>query len=174
MIHSGVSSFNQFIHELSVDSDESSLDYSSGEEDCFGNESPPTPSSQSSRGSRPRAGFHVKNVWHWTERIRCIFLWILLPAKFLLGIPFRIFHFFFIRWSGSSSTPGSPWPSIKRMHSHKDHVVHRTTDRRRGVIEVSPLHLLVSSGFPPLTSLNTMKCCTDTFIYVISGLTSIY
>lgn len=137
-MENGVSSFNQFIHELSVDSDDSSLDYSSGEEDGFGNEYPATPSSQGSRGSRSRAGFHVKNVWHWTERIRSIFLWILLPAKFLLGIPFRIFHFFFIKWSGSSSTPGSPWPSIRRVHSHKDHVVH-TTDRRRGVIE--DLHL---------------------------------
>ncbi|XP_022137231.1 lipase member N isoform X2 [Momordica charantia] len=140
-MENGVSSFNQFIHELSVDSDESSLDYSSGEEDTFANanEYPASPSSHSSRGSRSRASVHVKNVWHWTERIKGIFLWILLPAKFLLGIPFRICHFFFIKWAGSSSIPGSPWPSIKRVHSHKDHVVHRTTDRRRGVIE--DLHL---------------------------------
>lgn len=54
-MENGVSSFNQFIHELSVDSDNSSPEYSSGEEDTdrysdrF--DCPPSPASQSSRTS---------------------------------------------------------------------------------------------------------------------------
>ncbi|KNA16243.1 hypothetical protein SOVF_090980 [Spinacia oleracea] len=47
---SGVSSFNQLIHELSVDSDASSVEYSSGDEDD-GYSSPASPGSQSSRVS---------------------------------------------------------------------------------------------------------------------------
>ncbi|KAA8542681.1 hypothetical protein F0562_023820 [Nyssa sinensis] len=52
-MENGVSSFNQFIHELSVDSDtSSSMDYSSGEEDTDGGIHPASPLSQSSRVSR--------------------------------------------------------------------------------------------------------------------------
>ncbi|GFZ12211.1 alpha/beta-Hydrolases superfamily protein [Actinidia rufa] len=51
-MENGVSSFNQFIHELSVDSDtSSSVEYSSGDEDSDGNIHPASPSSQSSRRS---------------------------------------------------------------------------------------------------------------------------
>ena len=135
--HSGVSSFNQFIHELSVDSDTSSIDYSSGEYDLDGI----CPASPSSHGSRTsRTSTRVNHGWHWTDWMAYIFSWILLPARFLLGIPFLLFRLLNIRGS-ISSDPGSPRPmhfhSFRKTLTSKDHVVHCTTDRRRGVIEVS-------------------------------------
>ncbi|XP_021292080.1 lipase member N-like isoform X2 [Herrania umbratica] len=74
-----------------------------------------------------------------------IFSWILLPARFLVGIPLLLFRLLNIWGSRASSDPGSPRPrhfhSFRKVHTHKDHVVHRTTDRRRGVIE--DLHLAI-------------------------------
>ncbi|XVE58722.1 hypothetical protein DITRI_Ditri04bG0191700 [Diplodiscus trichospermus] len=74
-----------------------------------------------------------------------IFSWILLPVRFLLGIPFRFFRLLNIRRSRACSDPGSPHPrnfhSFRKVHSSKDHVVHRTIDKRRGVIE--DLHLAI-------------------------------
>ncbi|OAY59280.1 uncharacterized protein LOC110624698 isoform X2 [Manihot esculenta] len=106
-MENGVSSFNKFIHDLSVDSDSSSEDYSSAEEDSDGL-CPASPLSQSSRVSRANS---------------------------------------FRKNSGGSSTSlrGSHMPSrlhsIRRGHNPKDHVIHHTTDRRRGVIE--DLHLAI-------------------------------
>ncbi|EOY20957.1 Alpha/beta-Hydrolases superfamily protein isoform 2 [Theobroma cacao] len=138
----GVSSFNQFIHELSVDSDTSSIDYSSGEDDLDG----VYPASPSSYGSRiSRTSTRIKNDWHWTDWMAFIFSWILLPARFLLGIPFLLFRLLNIWGPRASSDPGSPRPrhfhSFRKVHTPKDHVVHRTTDKRRGVIE--DLHLAI-------------------------------
>ncbi|GLU13335.1 hypothetical protein SLE2022_299730 [Rubroshorea leprosula] len=139
----GASSFNQFIHELSVDSDTSSVDYSSGEEDDHDGIYPLSPTSQSSCASRTST--QVNCSWHWTDWIAYIFSWILLPAKFLLGVPFHLFHVSYMRQSRAPATPRSPRPlhfhSIKKPHAPKDHVVYRTTDRRRGVIE--DLHLAI-------------------------------
>lgn len=141
---SGVSSFNHFIHELSVDSDSdgSSLDYPYGDEGSSdGDTSPGSPLSQSSRVSR--ASSFSRNDRHWMGWmwIRYIFFWILLPARFLLGIPVRIFQSSYSRSSNGSSAPGSSQVlqarAINKMQTLKDHIVHRTTDRRRGVIEVS-------------------------------------
>ena len=132
-----MSSFNQFIHELSVDSDVSSLEYSSGEEDSDGYESPESPSSQSSRASR--ASFSNYG-WHQMDWMQCILRWIVVPVKFLLGIPFRLFQLAYSGVSKALSTSGNQQPS--QVHSHnrvqslKDQIIHRTTDRRRGVIEV--------------------------------------
>ncbi|XWS50702.1 hypothetical protein CRYUN_Cryun12cG0109200 [Craigia yunnanensis] len=141
-MENGVSSFNQFIHELPVDSDTSSIDYSSGEDDLDGI----YPASPSSHGSRTsRTSIHVNRDWHWTDWMAYTFSWILLPARFLLGIPFLLFRLLNIWGSRSSSVPGSPRPmhfhSFRKVHTSKDHVVHCTTDRRRGVIE--DLHLAI-------------------------------
>ncbi|KAL6281559.1 hypothetical protein ACE6H2_018440 [Prunus campanulata] len=145
---SGVSSFNHFIHELSVDSDSdgSSLDYPYGDEGSSdGDTSPGSPLSQSSRVSR--ASSFSRNDRHWMGWmwIRYIFFWILLPARFLLGIPVCIFQSSYSRSSNGSSAPGSSQVlqarAINRMQTLKDHIVHRTTDRRRGVIE--DLHLAI-------------------------------
>lgn len=142
---SGVSSFNQFIHELSVDSDTSSLDYSSGE-DSDGIY-PATPSSRSSRFSR--SSTFAKYETHWTEWITYIFSWILLPAKFFLRIPLHLFHLSYARRSKTPSDQEgyqpSPRRSFRKTGTLKDHVVHRTTDRRRGVIEVPSLTIFILS-----------------------------
>ncbi|XVF50634.1 hypothetical protein PTKIN_Ptkin04bG0117600 [Pterospermum kingtungense] len=139
-MENGVSSFNQFILELSVDSDTSSIDYSSGEDNldgiCLA-----SPSSNGSRTSRTSTA--INHDWHWTDWMAYIFSWILLPAKFLLRIPFLLFSLLNIWGSRSSSDIGSPYPrnfhSYRKVNSSKDHVVHRTIDKRRGVIE--DLHL---------------------------------
>lgn len=139
-MENGVSSFNQFIHELSVDSDTSSLDYSSGEEDSDDNISPASPLSQSSRISR--ASSFRKHDRHMVSWIGCIFVWLLSPVRFLLGIPFQLYHAFYVRGPIEPTTPGSLPPS--HLHVAKkalDNVVQRATDRRRGVIE--DLHLAI-------------------------------
>lgn len=142
-MENGVSSFNQFIYELSVDSDTSSVDYSSAEEDSDRNIYPASPSSQSSRVSG--ASTFTKYERHRTGWIRCIFFWILLPAKFLMGIPVYLYRSLFNRVSKapalSRSHQHSGLHSIKRVFTLRDQIVHRTTDRRRGVIE--DLHLAI-------------------------------
>jgi len=136
--YSGVSSFNQFIHELSVDSDtSSSLDYSSGE-DSDGNTHPTSPLSHSSRVSR--ANSFTKPDRRRTHWIGWIFSWILVPINFLLGIPLYLYRSSFCRQSRVPTNAESFQPSIlrspRRSHGLKDHFIQRTTDRRRGVIEV--------------------------------------
>lgn len=165
---SGVSSFNRFVHELSVDSDPSSIDYSSGEEDIDGI-TPASPSSHCSRVSR--ASSFTKYERHWTGWIISILSWILFPAKFLLGIPFYIGRLSCTRGSKAPSTSHRPLQlhsSIRRVHNTKDHVVHSTTDRRRGVIEVclvtcinlssSTTHLDVCKQI--ITSLTSFSPCS--------------
>ncbi|KAJ7973899.1 Lipase [Quillaja saponaria] len=138
-MENGVSSFNQFIHELSVDSDTSSIDYSSGEEDSDGDIFPASPSSQSSRVSGGSTSDKYDR-W-WISSIRSTLLWILFPIRFFLGIPFRLLK------SGSKvpcvsgGDRRSRLHSIKKVQALKDHIVHRATDRRRGVIE--DLHLAI-------------------------------
>ncbi|XVF50640.1 hypothetical protein PTKIN_Ptkin04bG0118300 [Pterospermum kingtungense] len=138
----GVSSFNKFIHELSVDSDPSCMDYSSGEDDLDGIY-PASPSSHGSRTSRTRTC--INDDWHWTNWMAYIFSWIFLPARFFLAIPFLFFRLFNICGSRASSDPRIPslrkFDSFRKVHTSKDHVVHRTIDRRRGVIE--DLHLAI-------------------------------
>ncbi|CAN1788087.1 Lipase member N [Linum perenne] len=140
-MENGVSSFNKFVHELSVDSDcdTSSSDYSSAEED---NEMyPPSPSSYSSRVSntipfRRNSGLLIR----WVAFIISL---IIAPLKILLGFPLLLYGIVCTKgptishheeiYQNSQSAP------IKRAQSLKDLIIHRTTDRRRGVIE--DLHL---------------------------------
>ncbi|KAL5544720.1 hypothetical protein UlMin_008504 [Ulmus minor] len=142
-MENGASSFNRFIHELSVDFDTSSTDYSSGEEDDDDNICPASPMSQSSRLSRSST-FGKYDRRRSTGLIEYLFLWIIFPIKFLLGIPKCLYHFT-CRGSNSSSNTGgdhsSNLHSTKKMQSLKDHMLHRSTDRRRGVVE--DLHLAI-------------------------------
>ncbi|XP_062116967.1 uncharacterized protein LOC133830881 isoform X2 [Humulus lupulus] len=140
----GVSSFNHFIHELSVDSDTSSIDASSGEED-YDDICPASPFSQSSRASRSSSfSRHDRRRTGW---IAYIFQWLLFPIKFLLGIPFHVYRLSY-GGSKSSSTLGSDQfsnlHSFKRVQTLKDHIVHRTTDKRRGVVEDLQLAIEIS------------------------------
>ncbi|CAA7032468.1 unnamed protein product [Microthlaspi erraticum] len=133
-MHNGVSSFNQFIHELSVDSDTSSLEYSS-EEDSNGMSTPP--SSPLSQGSlRAWATLPANYESHWTEWVTSILWLVLIPSRVLLWVLLSLF--------GRQNSPTSPRTRYK--HSSRPyfsklipgkghHVPNRTTDRRRGVIE---------------------------------------
>ncbi|KAL0651566.1 hypothetical protein Bca4012_094257 [Brassica carinata] len=106
----GVSSFNRFIHELSLDSDTSILEYSSleddEEEDSDGISTPPSPLSQTSLRSWASLPEYYES--HWTD-------WI------------------------TQDSPMSPRRRYRRssrpIPGKEHHVPIRTTDRRRGVIE---------------------------------------
>ncbi|KAK4752550.1 hypothetical protein SAY87_021348 [Trapa incisa] len=143
-MENGVSSFNQFIHEFSDGSDTNSiLDYSEEEYDGDEDTYTPSPLSHSSRRFRT-SSFSIRGK-RQSSRIRHVFSWVLFPLQLPFAIVSRIFHFLSIR-----RPRGSP-PSITQSHSHvnpvmkarvlKDHVIQRTTDRRRGVIE--DLHLAI-------------------------------
>lgn len=133
----GVSSFNQFVHDLAVDSDASSIsDYSSEEEDINEN-SCPSPLSQSSRFSRASSlSRHERHGMGW---LNSIFSLILFPVKLFLATLARLLFFPFyrkVRTSSSERQKPSSSTSLNRVQTLKDYVFQRTTDRRRGVIEV--------------------------------------
>ncbi|KAI3726803.1 hypothetical protein L1987_66609 [Smallanthus sonchifolius] len=177
-MENGVSSFNQFVHELSMDSDSaSSVDYSSGEDvdDDDDDISPASPSSQSSRFSR--ASSYTKRQKNWAHLIFSIFGWLLLPARLILGIPFYLYSMFFSRGlKGPTSTPGRFQTS--QVHSGRkalDHVVQRATDRRRGVIEdlhlgmeifiesiFDGIHKIAACFLSPIDSLRSLLSWTST------------
>ncbi|WOG93765.1 hypothetical protein DCAR_0313052 [Daucus carota subsp. sativus] len=132
----GVSSFNQFIHELSVDSDMgSSVDNSSGEDYSDDGATPLTPRSESSQASS-ELSFSKHDMCQAKLALcfRYILAWILFPAKFLAGI----LTYFYI----ANTTLGN----LQHLYSEsktkmlKDHSVQHAIDRRRGVIE--DVHLL--------------------------------
>ncbi|XP_010695732.2 uncharacterized protein LOC104908335 isoform X1 [Beta vulgaris subsp. vulgaris] len=132
----GVSSFNQLVHELSVDSDTSSVEYSSDEDDGYS--SPASPKSESSQISWASSAREHDNR---RTLIGYILSWILFPFKFLLGLPLWFYRLLFSRGSRSQSTQHpSHLHSPRKLPSLRDHFV-RATDRRRGVIE--DLHLAI-------------------------------
>ncbi|CAA0218150.1 unnamed protein product [Arabidopsis thaliana] len=138
-MHNGVSSFNHFIHELSVDSDTSSLDYSSGDDDSDGMSTPPSPLSQSSL--RSWASLPANYESHWTDWITFTVWWALLPARILLWVPLYLLRLLARRNSRMQPlSPGryqhSSRPCFSKAIPGKEHdVPNRTTDKRRGVIE---------------------------------------
>uniref|UniRef100_A0A1S4CTU4 Partial AB-hydrolase lipase domain-containing protein n=3 Tax=Nicotiana TaxID=4085 RepID=A0A1S4CTU4_TOBAC len=141
-MENGVSSFNQFIHEFSIDSNaSSSLECSLKEEDCDENICPKSPLLQSPRASR--ASSFTMQRSHWVHLLGYIFSWFFFPVKFMVGIPLYLYGS--SRSTGASSTSGSLQPSniqaTKRLRSLRDHFVQRATDRRRGVVE--DLHLAI-------------------------------
>ncbi|XP_045790577.1 gastric triacylglycerol lipase-like [Trifolium pratense] len=140
-MENGASSFNQFIYELSVDSDNSSFEYSSsGEEDSDRCECPPSPASYSSRASDAAYTKFNRHQMNW---IQYILLWILLPIKFMLRIPLRLLRLSYFVVSKALHVSREKRPphlhAYKRVQSLKEHFIHRATDRRRGVVE--DLHL---------------------------------
>lgn len=143
-----MSSFNQFIHELAMDSDVSSLEYSSGEEDADDYDYPDTPSSASSRASRASSTNYGRRQvdWNW---VQYILLWISVPVKFLLAIPFHLFQLVYSMVSKPLSVRGNQRSaqshSHARVQSLKDQIIHQTTDRRRGIVEVVKLFISLLS-----------------------------
>ncbi|CAI0450651.1 unnamed protein product, partial [Linum tenue] len=140
-MENGVSSFNKFVHELSVDSDSdtASSDYSSAEEDD--GMYPASPSSHSSRVSNAMS--FRRNNGRSIGWFAFIFSWVIMPLKILLGVPPYLYGIFFTKESTTypleGSHQGSQSAPINRVQSRKDHFIHHATDRRRGVIE--DLHL---------------------------------
>ncbi|KAL9239415.1 hypothetical protein vseg_013741 [Gypsophila vaccaria] len=133
----GVSSFNQLIHELSVDSDTSSVEYTSGEEDGYS--SPPSPKSESSHVSRASSVTEHDKSWTMAGYL---FSWVLFPFKILLGLPFRFFRLFSREDTTSRIQRRRRLQSPRKLQtaqSLREHFEHHATDRRRGVIE--DLHL---------------------------------
>ncbi|QCD92143.1 lysosomal acid lipase/cholesteryl ester hydrolase [Vigna unguiculata] len=143
-MENGVSSFNQFVYDLSVDSDNSSFEYSSEDDDSEiysdGLEYPPTPASQSSRTSEAS---NTKFSRHRKDWIQFIKLSILFPFKLLLWIPLNLFRLVYYGVSKAMSFSRNKRPPPLRAHNRvlslKDHIIHRATDRRRGLVE--DLHL---------------------------------
>nr|XP_043614863.1 uncharacterized protein LOC122586905 [Erigeron canadensis] len=148
-MENGVSSFNQFVHELSMDSDSaSSVDYSSGEEsngdyddddDDYDYVSPPSPSSQSSRFSR--ASSRSRREKHRSHWFFSLVMWLLLPVRLITVIPLYLYSVFL---SKGLKGPTSSQERVQTSQVHAgrktlDYVVQLATDRRRGVIE--DLHL---------------------------------
>ncbi|KAJ6796660.1 uncharacterized protein M6B38_201985 [Iris pallida] len=140
-MENGVSSFNEFIHDLSVDSDtSSSVDYTSGEDDSDEDMLPGSPLSHTSRLSHTsnfnrydRYLMHLVKYW---------FSWILWTVTLFLWIPIAICQLVWLRRIGSNQTPSHDQLSGSRKSVHvKDQIVTRTTDRRRGVVE--DLHLAI-------------------------------
>ncbi|XP_026660856.2 uncharacterized protein LOC103708190 isoform X2 [Phoenix dactylifera] len=139
-MENGVSSFNEFIHELSVDAETSStVDSISGEEDNEESMFPASPMSQSSRLS------HTSSLSRYDRRvlrvIKCLLSWILWPATFLLKVPLILFESAGV-WRVGTFPKNSPKGHqsscshlTKKSVQLKDHVVQRATDRRRGVVE---------------------------------------
>ncbi|GAU41537.1 hypothetical protein TSUD_140680 [Trifolium subterraneum] len=152
-MENGASSFNQFIHELSVDSDNSSVEYSSsGEEDSDRCECPPSPYS-----SRASEAAYTKFNRHQMNWIQYILLWIVLPIKFMLRIPLRLLRLSYFVVSKALHISREKRPphlhAYKRVQSLKEHFIHRATDRRRGVVEAAHLVLSPSKAFGALFSL---------------------
>ncbi|XP_030521337.2 lipase 3-like isoform X1 [Rhodamnia argentea] len=168
-MENGVSSFNQFIHELSVDSDaSSSIDYSSEEDFSDDNicPSPLSPSSHASRASSFSRYGGKRMGW-----LRVILSWILLPANTLLAIVSRLFYSSYPSSARSALLTESEKPShvssVKKLHSLKDHIIHRTTDRRRGVIE--DLHLAIEIFIEALFEIvQKAACCLVSPVEVIA------
>ncbi|GAB2209564.1 hypothetical protein Droror1_Dr00026783 [Drosera rotundifolia] len=141
----GVSSFNQFIHELSVDSDASSLEYSSGE-DSDEDISPVSHMSQSSQFSQGSRIPKYDQYWeYWAHFIGNVISWILFPLKILVRVPCYFYRLLFSRGNRSPTiSRHRHLNSPRRLQSLKDQVVHHATDRRRGVIEDLQLAIEIS------------------------------
>ncbi|XP_062211819.1 uncharacterized protein LOC133912879 [Phragmites australis] len=144
-MESGVSSFNDFIHELSVDSDtESVADSIPGDDDNEESICPPSPLSQSSRLSH--ASSFGRRDRRLRRHIRYVVSWILWPLRFFLSLLFILFNaikFRIVRTSakGAESPHLSRTGPAKKSFHIRDQFLQRATDRRRGVFE--DLHLAI-------------------------------
>ncbi|CAM0881285.1 unnamed protein product [Alopecurus aequalis] len=144
-MESGVSSFNEFVHELSADSDsESVADSVPGDDDNEEFVCPPSPLSQSSRLS------HTSSFSRRDRRLRRLIRyavsWIIWPVRYFISLLLILFNAVKYRISRTSAkTPESPYLSrsisAKKPIHMKDQVLQRTTDRRRGVFE--DVHLAI-------------------------------
>ncbi|CAN6445980.1 unnamed protein product [Victoria cruziana] len=178
-MENGASSFNQLIHELSAEYDPSSIsDCASGDEDDDDSSQPATPLSQVSRFSR--ASYFPRHDRHQVFWIGSFLLWIFWPLIFLIRIPMRIFHSPGAKKDAFTCVDGCA--NHRHTHSHskkinlnKDHLMHHTTDRRRGVVEDLQLaiEIFIESVFEKFHSvahhlLSPFATCQLLFRYIFS------
>ncbi|KAK4776335.1 hypothetical protein SAY86_005023 [Trapa natans] len=151
-MENGVSSFNQFIHELSVNSDESSCKGDLSEDEDSDEHSSPPPLSQVARVSRTTSFSRLnRRRTCWST---LMFSWLLLPAKLFLSILLLLLSHFSSS-QGSITSPAaeneisSLANSLSKVNALKDHIIHRATDRRRGVVEDLQLatEIFIESSF---------------------------
>ncbi|KAL8216084.1 hypothetical protein R6Q57_022921 [Mikania cordata] len=136
-MENGVSSFNHFVHELSVDGvDHSSEDEIDEYDDTY--IYPATPLTPNLKFSRATSfAKHEKKRQHW---FISIVMFLLIPARIMFGIPFYFCKRIFNRGVRSHTTNYHRRVSSSNATKKAlDHVVQRATDRRRGIIE--DLHL---------------------------------
>lgn len=133
-----MSSFNHFVHELSVNYDStSSVDYSSEDDiDDYddANICPATPFTPNLKFSRATSFVkRERNRRHW---IISIIMFLLIPARIFLAIPCYICKKIFHRGGTAHTTNHRRVQSQLSAKKALDHCVQRATDRRRGIIEV--------------------------------------
>ncbi|XP_078431020.1 uncharacterized protein LOC144702890 [Wolffia australiana] len=135
----GVSSFNQFIHDLSLEFEPPDADYMSGDETYYDEDSlPASPLSQSSRLSRASSfSRYDRSRWRKIRRMISFVFW---AIKFFFLLPLVVFRSLGfgraeVRSSDISSEQSPSSLRRERSANVKDHIVHRATDRRRGVVE---------------------------------------
>lgn len=134
---SGVSSFNHFIHELSVNYDSaSSVEYSSGEDIDDYDDAYMCPASPITPGFRFSRAPSFKRERHRRHWIISIIMFLLLPARIIFGIPLYVLKKIFHRSIRAHTTHHRRVQSSHTAKKALDHVVQRATDRRRGIIEV--------------------------------------
>ncbi|KAD4385436.1 hypothetical protein E3N88_25604 [Mikania micrantha] len=136
-MENGVSSFNHFVHELSVDG----VDHSSEVEIDEYDDTyiyPATPLTPNVKFSRATSfAKREKKRQHW---FISIVMFLLIPARIMFGIPFYFCKRIFNRGVRSHTTNYHRRVSSSNATKKAlDHVVQRATDRRRGIIE--DLHL---------------------------------
>ncbi|XP_074376400.1 uncharacterized protein LOC141717982 isoform X2 [Apium graveolens] len=140
-MENGASSFNHFIHELAVDSDEcSSVDYLSEEDNSDDSFSPSTPLSQRSRVLKSTSiGRRGRRRGRRSRCFRFILAWLLFPARLMIRILFYIFRVSPSRSLNvatvSDNVPPKDSSTSKKATTPKDHIVQHATDKRRGLIE---------------------------------------
>ncbi|KAJ0750821.1 putative triacylglycerol lipase [Helianthus annuus] len=141
-MENGVSSFNQFVHELSVDFDSlSSSGEHSAEDDVDDYDDayicPATPLTPNLIFSRATSfAKRERNRRHW---LMSIVMFLLIPARIMFGIPFYFCKRIFNKGVRAHTTQHKRVSSANAAKKGIDHVVQRATDRRRGIIE--DLHL---------------------------------
>ncbi|KAJ0571157.1 putative triacylglycerol lipase [Helianthus annuus] len=141
-MENGVSSFNQFVHELSVDFDSlSSSGEHSAEDDVDDYDDayicPATPLTPNLIFSRATSfAKRERNRRHW---LMSIIMFLLIPARIMFGIPFYFCKRIFNKGVRAHTAKHKRVSSANAAKKGIDHVVQRATDRRRGIIE--DLHL---------------------------------
>ncbi|CAN1788077.1 Lipase lipl-1 [Linum perenne] len=141
----GVSSFNKFVHELPTDSDD--------DNDTLNNDPIINEEDKGIHSGSPL--YHRRPLQVRTSKkqmrnnassgiIALMYSWVQIPFKLLVTIPLFIFHILYDRkmttrtHKASSSSCSTPTP---KGHASRDQVIHRATDKRRGIIE--DLHLSI-------------------------------